>query len=655
MNHDRIIQAGALTVMLAGTAACAALLPSVVRESERHALRYTDVSVEGAPPFVALGTAIGALRGIIVDYLWIKANIMKEKGLYYEVMADADLITKLQPRFAAVWAFLGHNMAYNISVATHTRLERWEWVKAGLRLVRHDGLRYNPNDLKLHQELAFWFSHKIEGVLDDAHLFYKTEFCREWHGVLGEPPDDHLERIAWIKAIADAPETLEAVEQRAPGVAALVERLRAAMEPFRETLKFTFALDAQFLNLYGTWVDLTQKSAAARLLAKGEEYRRQYPVFSAFDAVAADPAAQPAWQALIAHVRRRVLVDEYNMDPQLMYEFTRDLGPIDWRHGSAHALYWSRRGEQFAESRLIHEDDTPVRLNTVRIQLQAMQDLARWGRILFDQFSGEMPARFPDNRWVDVIGREFERVYAKYYGTRGGGPETFIPFFENFLRSAVREAYRAGDQERAQQLLGRLDALFGHGGEYRVPLEAFVRKEVFDQYQWQPHLAPSDVAASFRYGYLHGLGQGRPELFQEAVHFAAQVTEYFKGNQYNDFVTKWGEGRMKDIVKGVEDSAAVALALLMMDQSVRMEDRITVWSQVDKVDPELRARVYDDIRPQFENQFKTHFLSRKYTLAEALPEPPNLEAVRQKMAQEIAAWEKERQAAPDTAFQRRGG
>ena len=60
------------------------------------------------------------MRGLIVDYLWIKVNLMKQQGLYYEIMADADLITKLQPRFAPVWTFHGHNMAYNISVATNT-------------------------------------------------------------------------------------------------------------------------------------------------------------------------------------------------------------------------------------------------------------------------------------------------------------------------------------------------------------------------------------------------------------------------------------------------------------------------------------------------------------------------------------------------------
>ena len=112
MRADRFIQIGALVVAAAAFTGAGLLLPGMLKQSEDHGLRYTDVSVEGAPPFVALGTAIGAMRGLIVDYLWIKVNLMKQQGLYYEVMADADLITKLQPRFAPVfrrmplWALL---------------------------------------------------------------------------------------------------------------------------------------------------------------------------------------------------------------------------------------------------------------------------------------------------------------------------------------------------------------------------------------------------------------------------------------------------------------------------------------------------------------------------------------------------------------------
>jgi hypothetical protein len=103
--RDRLIQLSCIALAIVALLGGGALLPRIVAVSDERGMRYTDISVEGAPPIVALGTAIGTLRGIIVDYLWIKATWQKQAGLFHEAMADADLITKLQPRFGEVWAF----------------------------------------------------------------------------------------------------------------------------------------------------------------------------------------------------------------------------------------------------------------------------------------------------------------------------------------------------------------------------------------------------------------------------------------------------------------------------------------------------------------------------------------------------------------------
>jgi len=419
MTRDRLIQLIAAAVCLVGATGAGALLPSLLEDQERYALRYTDDVAEGAPPFVAFATSIGALRGVLVNYLWIKINTMKEKGQFYEVMADADLLTKLQPRFPTVWTFHGHNMAYNISVATHTPEERWEWVRSGIRLVQKEGLKYNPNDLLLHRELAFWYAHKIDGYADDAHLHYKREFCREWHYVLGPPPPNYEDRIAWIKAVADAPESLQEAEERSPGVLALVERLKSDLNPFQRRTEFE--LDARFLRDYGQWKAITEQSMVAELLGYAERARRDNEFFRAFDELAADPARAEAWQTLLQHVRKKVLREEYNMDPQRMYEYTRDLGPIDWRHAQGHALYWARRGAEVAESRVANEDDVYKIVNNDRMQLQAMQALAREGRIRFDPFSEELPNRYMEPRWIDTIDQQFEHFWKKHEHTRGAG------------------------------------------------------------------------------------------------------------------------------------------------------------------------------------------------------------------------------------------
>src|SRR5262249_18360872 len=156
----------------------------------------------------------------------------------------------------------------------------------GIHLVRDEGLRYNPNDLALHRELAFFFAHKIEGVADDAHFYYKRMLAREWHLLLGEPPDAWDDRIAWIKQVADAPETLAAAEDRVPEITELIEKLRAVG---RDDPRFKFTVDKVLIGNYVLWQAVTQQSASVQALNQREEIRKSRPYFAAFDELATNP------------------------------------------------------------------------------------------------------------------------------------------------------------------------------------------------------------------------------------------------------------------------------------------------------------------------------------------------------------------------------
>lgn len=662
MFRTRLVQLIAAAVTALAIAASGALLPGVLRSSEDNVLRYTNVSVQNAPPIVALGTAIGALRGLIVDILWIKVNAMKESGLYYEVMALSDLITKLQPRFASVWAFHGHNMAYNISVATNTPEERWTWVQAGIRLVRNEGLRYNPNDLALHRELAFWFAHKIEGVADDAHFTYKREICKEWHYLLGEPPESWDDRIAWIKKVADAPETLEEAERRTPGVTAVIDRFKASYPT--DVPGISFRLDYSFLASYVKWDAITRRSSFAKTLDLAAKQRAKDESFARFDDVASDPAAQPAIETLVAYVRKKVLRENYNMDPQLMYEYTRDLGPIDWRHGQAHALYWSRKGSQTGAGR-VNEHDIYISLNNDSQQIQAMQDLSRFGRISYDPLSATEidPARAPDTRWVDAILKTWPEMYKKYYDVPGGGCERFLTFIRNFMPGAIREWYRRGEIDKALQAKQYMAEQFSQGllkdpTWINMSLDAIVYEETYDQYQARPDLAPNDVVASLTGGFNIGLGSrpARPEILQNALQFAKQVTTWFKGNSWNNYTTKMGTQRMADLIPMMDSSVEIAYLQVLTSPATHMEDRMQIWAATDQVErqimsdrPDLldhnvplwRAMVYDRVMPILAQQFQHHELSTKMTVDEAFPPPPNLDQARRMLQERAARWKTE--------------
>ncbi|MCX6922030.1 MAG: hypothetical protein NT154_02245, partial [Verrucomicrobia bacterium] len=53
------------------------------------------------------------------------------------------------------------------------------WVKAGIELLRDDGLRYNPNETLIYRELAWFFQHKLGQNLDDASMYYKQQWANE--------------------------------------------------------------------------------------------------------------------------------------------------------------------------------------------------------------------------------------------------------------------------------------------------------------------------------------------------------------------------------------------------------------------------------------------------------------------------------------------
>ena len=178
----------AILLIVLSLAGSVYMVPAIAASAGRHKITITERAEDSDPPEVSLGIAMGAFRGLFVNILWMRANDMKEAGLFHEAIELANTITKLQPRFPRVWVFHAWNLAYNISVETQTPEERYQWVLAGVRLLRDEAIPANPTDIMLHKELAWILLHKIGGYTDDANRFYKREWAAEWTVVVGVPP-----------------------------------------------------------------------------------------------------------------------------------------------------------------------------------------------------------------------------------------------------------------------------------------------------------------------------------------------------------------------------------------------------------------------------------------------------------------------------------
>lgn len=541
IGRDGWIQIIAATVLAACLALSAALATALTAEAGRAQLTYTDQATEGDPPEVALGIAMGAFRGLFVNFLWIRANNLKEDGKFYEAMELSSAITRLQPRFPRVWGFHAWNMSYNISVATNTAWERWQWVNAGINLLRRQGIPRNPNEILLYRELAWIFIHKVQGFADDANHHYKRELAKEWTIVLGQPPvrDGSTEQnmtamVEFLRPIAQAPATLEGVieqelaaqaargvpvpegGQRISQVRRLVDRVRTEA---RLELDMSFL---RFVEMRVSWLNAWYASEFGQDLPETDRN-------DVIDKLMQDPELADAWPRLLAFVRRQVLLNDYNMQPDRMLRYTQKYGPLDWRHPASHSLYWAVTGVEENLQRLgTTQFDT---LNTDRIVMHSIQELFRFGQIQFDLLTNEYFA-LTNFDWVDAYGNVLEEVIPRGGLATDTKERTFTLYgagYENFLKDVFRTYWNRGDIASARRIherLARWEGLNVNDPQLRedlsLPLEEFANTIIRDRIS-TPHVAVGEIEGALIEAFLRGLGQNRPDIFKREIEYAQRV------------------------------------------------------------------------------------------------------------------------------------
>ncbi len=220
-SHDRLIILSMVLVAAVAVAGSSVLLrgpapgpvagagwrPINAQRADLQLTYNTDVTRNMPADMALLYASLGSFRGLAINYLWMRATELKEEGKFYEAMELSRMITKLNPRFAQVWVFHSWNMAFNISVATHTERERWMWVKAGIDLLRDEGIPANPKSTGLYKQLSWTYLFKIGGFTDDMHWYYKRQLAGHWHELLGAPPAGETDRVVrWFEPIAEMDE-----------------------------------------------------------------------------------------------------------------------------------------------------------------------------------------------------------------------------------------------------------------------------------------------------------------------------------------------------------------------------------------------------------------------------------------------------------------
>jgi hypothetical protein len=440
----------------------ASLLIEPVHKS-REAMGLVAVEpLENAPPSLAFATvAMGAFRGLVVDILWIRAEKLKEEGQFFDAKQLAEWITTLQPRFASVWDFQAWNMAYNISVAMpNTRCdERWRWVKNGYELLRDKGIPKNPHSITLYRSLAWIFQHKIGGITDDCHKYYRYQLYQEFEQLLGEEPDVEL-----FERLAEMPLSFDELLQD------------------EEVSKFVYELDSSdtrfgdYEKLCGNYIALRNGSGGFEPEAmdvidsyRGSETLRKFDLFA----------------------RAKLLRDDWKYDPGYMASLNERFGPVDpedpnnvypldWGHPHSHAIYWAQLGLD----RIGNTGELSVNeKNTDRIVLHSLQELYRTGKIVIYDFEDRRESLFllPDLRMFDKLNEFWKEAIEKYSGTGFRGPTGLLAGHRNMLVNAVSSFYYAGYKGKAASIHKELISLYPGREEYQVSLFEFVSNRMKEE------------------------------------------------------------------------------------------------------------------------------------------------------------------------------
>jgi hypothetical protein len=641
---------------LAGAAACivgAASLqqPINAQRKELQLVASTDLYRDLPPIYGLVGAAGGPLRAITSMYLWNRAEELKQEGKLFQSLTLAKWICTLQPRFPTIWGNRAWDLSYNISVGTHTRRERWQWVYNGIRLLRDEGIPNNDRFLGLYRELAWIWFHKVGDRLDDYHIFYKRQWAANMEILLGAPPAgvSDEQTIDWFRPVAAAPRTLEALIAEHPGTADLVRQLAGLGIDVNATTnpnRVYHPLEEQFFRPYTAWAEADK----LRTLRAGQ--REVAPEQARLEALLA-AASKPDLEALLAYLRAKVLREQYKMDPQFMLDLTGRLMtekpiPIDWRTPFSQAIYWEIYGMDKCEGFKPTQDFDKI--NADRIMVFSVEKLREAGRYIFrlnlDSPMDSYLSMAPDFRYLEAMHNIYlelgKRHAEKDEDVTNKTSDMLKTGHVNFLEEAIIDLYLAGKPEEARKWQEYLARTYKNldtnqtKPEYVGPLDEFVFSRIKDKIDTY-NGALGTCQAILLNGY-YSLIAGWPDEYAAQVSLAEEIYRRYQADKLED------PNARRTFPPFVQVRASMLISFLLMGDHT-IYDRVLAWQ---KEDDEVKRHAYDYMSPYFGPMAE----AAGFDPAKAFPPPPGMDEWRKAhpaplQPEQLVQQEKERKKAQE--------
>jgi hypothetical protein len=169
--------------------------------------------------------------------------------------------------------------------------------------------------------------------------------------------------------------------------------------------------------------------------------------------------------------RANILKEKYKLDPSFMKEVDREYGPLEWRAGEAHAVYWGAKGLKAAK-------DHPDKVKD--------EDLIQLWRLIYQSMQANMfHGKLVDNRWItnfqfgpnlDIV-EKVSFAYEHAAAQDKKDSEHILKAHRNFLRDVV---YLFFEQNRTNE----------SAHWYKYLAQKYPDKPILDK---RPDLRPKDM------------------------------------------------------------------------------------------------------------------------------------------------------------------
>lgn len=594
-----------------------------------------NVVAKNNPELTLLNWMPGGLRAPLVTYWWITSQNLHQAGRHSDALQRAEWICALQPRFASVWDFQAWNMAWNISVMTHTPPERWKWVYNGVTLLRDKGIPANPRSMKLYQSLSWIYYFKIGGDTDEMNVSYKQRWAGIMQRVLGAPPaGDTAEVIAAFKEVADpslldkaqAPNPDKPIQARQLEALLLADEKAAALA--KELAALEIGIDRSLLEAFNAWSN-EYSVAVARMLPP----RPKTDAEKSLAAIINDPARKPALHKLLAFVRAQTLYNEFKLDPQYMLGLmTKYKAPLDWRSAEAHGLYWAMYG--IDTCRALGRNDIDA-LTANRVVLYSLNEMTTFGRlsVVENPYNAAYPSitRSADLRFIRPCHEqsiEFANA-ARVARDEKFDENVFRDGHRNYIILAIQMLYPAGKVKQAQELFDFLKHDYHMAGpEYEKDLQDFVWDTINKDGSPIPKLAMSQITSSLQMAFLMLAAGDRDSMtqYRDSIGYAMKVYKIYQAKAVN-----------RNKFQPFEYIAANVLAPLLIEPRDQgyfdlypMTARSQLYMALRSEMPKLLPMIYDSVTQPLEIQCKINGMDFK----KAFPPPDGMDEYREKMQRE---------------------